>query len=256
MNKYALITGTTSGIGGALAKRFAQEKINLILVSRDIHKLSQQADLLVKQYDIKVHVIAADLEKTNAALMIYEQVKQMGIEIQYLINNAGFNEYGSFLETNLTKEIDMIKVHVVCTTEMMKLFIPDMVKNKYGRVLNLDSTGSYIACPNDSVYAATKAYILSASRGIGAELKGTGVTITTLCPGATNTELAHKARMESTLLFRIFVMEPKAVAKIGYKALMRGKTYVIAGVYNKCLVFSSKVLPTFITNPITKIMMR
>ena len=111
------------------------------------------------------------------------------------------------------------------------------------------------ACPNDSVYAATKAYILSVSKGIGAELKGTGVTITTLCPGATNTEFAHKAGMEKTLLFRIFVMESKRVANIGYKALMRGKTYVIAGFYNKLLVLSSKLLPAFILNPVTKIML-
>ena len=256
MTKTALITGTTSGIGKALAERFAQEKINLILVSRDIDKLNQQADYLSKQYNIKTTVIAADLEKANAALTIYEQVKQMGIEVQYLVNNAGFNECGSFLNTDLTKEVGMINVHITCTTEMMKLFIPDMVKNKYGRVLNLGSTGSYMACPNDSVYAATKAYILSVSKGIGAELKGTGVTITTLCPGAAKTEFAQKAGIESTMLFRMFVMDPKRVASIGYKALMRRKAYVITGVYNKLLVLSSKLLPAFILNPVTKIMLK
>jgi len=256
MTKYALITGTTSGIGKALAEKFAQEKINLILVSRDIQKLNQQAELLSNQYGIRAHVIAADLEKADAALGIYEQVKQMGIEIQYLVNNAGFNESGPFLETDLAKEIDMIKVHAICTTEMMKLFISDMVKNQYGRVLNLGSIASYMACPTESVYAATKAYILSVSKGISAELKGTGVTITTLCPGATHTEFARKAGMEHTLLFRIFVMQPKRVANIGYKACMRGKTDVIAGVYNKLMVLSSKLLPAFILNPITKMMLK
>ena len=147
MTKTALITGTTSGIGKALAERFAQEKINLILVSRDIDKLNQQANLLIGLYGIKVDVVAADLAKENAALAVYEQVKQKGIEVQYLINNAGFNECGSFLKTDLSKEIEMIKVHIICTTEMMKLFIPDMMKNKYGRVLNLGSTGSYMSLP-------------------------------------------------------------------------------------------------------------
>ena len=256
MTKSALITGTTSGIGKALAEKFAREKTNLILVSRDIRKLSQQADLLSGQYGVKVNFIAANLEKEDAALMVYEKVKQMGIEIQYLVNNAGFNECGLFLETDVLKEIDMIKVHAVCTTEMMKLFIPDMVKNGYGRVLNLGSTASYMPCPNSSVYGATKAYVLSVSKGLGAELKGTGVTITTLCPGATNTEFARKAEMENTLLFRIFVMEPEDVANAGYRALMRGKTYVVPGIYNKLLVISSKLVPLFILSSVTKMMLK
>jgi short-subunit dehydrogenase len=256
MTKYALITGTTSGIGKALAEKFAQEKINLILVSRNLQKLNRQADLLTAQYGIKVHVIAADLEKADAALMIYEKAKQIGIEIQYLVNNAGFNESGSFLETGLAREIDMIKVHAICTTEMMKLFMPDMVKSKYGRVLNLGSIASYMVCPNESVYAATKAYALSVSKAIASELKGTGVTVTTLCPGATHTEFARKAGMEHTLLFRLFVMKPEKVANIGFRALMRGKTYIVAGAYNKLIVLSSKLLPAFILNPATKMMLR
>jgi len=256
MTKYALITGTTSGIGKAFAERFAREKINLVLVSRNIEKLNRQASLLSDQYGIKAHVITADLEKDNAALMVYEKVKQMGIEIQYLVNNAGFNERGTFLETDAAKEIDMIKVHAINTTEMMKQFIPDMVKSGYGRVLNLGSTASYMACPNSSVYGATKAYVLSVSKGIGTELKGTGVTITALCPGATNTEFARKAEMEDTLLFRLFVMKPDAVANIGYKALIRGKAYVIPGLYNKLLILSSKLLPSFILNPMTKMMLK
>jgi len=254
--KFALITGTTSGIGKSLAEKFAQEKINLVLVSRDGEKLIHQADLLSKKYGIKVYTIEANLEEANAAFLVYEKVKQMGITIQYLVNNAGFNEVGSFLDTDLTKEIGMVKLHIIFTTEIMKLFIPDMVKNKYGRVLNVGSTGSHMAVPNDAVYAATKAYVLSVSKAIGAELKGTGVTITTLCPGATKTEFASKAGLENTLLFKMFVMDPKKVAKVGYKALMRGKVSVVAGVYNKMLVFTSKITPAFIINPITKRMMK
>jgi len=256
MTEYALITGTTSGIGKALARRFAEDKINLVLVSRDLQKLNQQAQSLSDTYGIKTSVIATDLAQADAARMIFEKVKQQGIEIQYLVNNAGFNENGSFLETDLSKEIDMIRSQAIGTTEMMKYFIPGMVKRKYGRVLNLGSTGSYMACPGNSVYAATKAYILSVSKGIGAELKGTGVTVTTLCPGATKTEFASKAELDNTLLFRLFVMQPQKVASIGYKALMRGKTYVIAGVYNKLLVLSSKIMPLFILNPTIKMMIK
>jgi len=256
MTEYALITGTTSGIGKALAERFAQEGINLVLVSRDLQKLDWQAQALSDTYGIKTFVIAADLAEADAALMIFEKVKRQGIEIQYLVNNAGFNENGPFLETDLSKEIDMIKSQAIGTTEMMKYFVPGMVKRKYGRVLNLGSTGSYMACPNNSVYAAVKAYILSVSKGIGAELRGTGVTVTTLCPGATNTEFASKAELENTMLFRLFVMQPQKVASIGYKALMRGKTYVIAGIYNRLLVLSSKIMPLIILNPMIKLMLQ
>jgi len=256
VNKYALITGTTSGIGKALAEKFAQEKVNLVLVSRDLEKLSAQANQLSGQYSIKAHVIAVDLKKPDAAQMIYDRVKEMDIDVQYLVNNAGFNESGPLLETNWVNDADMIRVHAICTTEMMKLFIPDMVKSGYGRVLNLGSIASYMACPYEAVYAATKAYVLSVSKAVGAELKGTGVTVTTLCPGATRTEFAGKAGMENTLLFRIFVMKPEKVANIGYRAAMRGKSYVIAGVYNKLQVFLSKLTPPFILNPVLKMMLR
>ncbi|WP_239254604.1 SDR family NAD(P)-dependent oxidoreductase [Listeria ilorinensis] len=255
MTNTALITGSTSGIGKAFADKLAQEKIDLILVSRDAAKLDNQSKELTCKYGIQVSVIAIDLEKPNAANKVFEAVRELGLSIQLLINNAGFNEYGSFLKTNLEKEKEMISLHVIYTTEMMKLFLPDMVNNGYGRILNLGSTGSIIPCPNDAVYAATKAYILHVSKGINAELKGTGVSITTLCPGSTKTEFAVKAGMENTLLFKFFVMTPEAVAKIGYKALVKGKTSVITGVYNQLMVLSSKIIPPIIIHSITKKML-
>jgi len=258
MDRYALITGAASGIGKALAEKFASQGHHLVLVSKvsEIEALNQQADLLARQYDIEVSVIGADLEKEDAAMMVYEKVKQSGIEIQYLVNNAGFAVYGSFLETDLIKEIDMINTHIRCTTKMIKLFLPDMVQNGYGRVLNLSSTASYMPVFKMAVYAATKAYITSLSKTINLELKGPGASITALCPGATSTALPYKAGMEHTLLYRLFVMNPTAVANVGYKALMRGKPCVVAGVYNKLLVLCSKFLPAFIVNSITKRMLR
>jgi len=258
MDNYALITGTTSGIGKALAEKFAEQKHNLVLVSRisATAELNQQAKLLAEQYDIKVSVIGADLENADAATMVYEKVKQLGINVQYLVNNAGFGVYGHFLKTDLIKEIEMINVHTISLTKMMKLFIPDMVQNGYGRVLNLSSTASYTQIPNMSVYAATKAYISSLSKTINVELKKTGVSITALCPGATSTALPYKAGMESTLLYRLFVMNPNDVANIGYKALMRRKPYIVPGLYNKILVLFSKLFPAFIVNPVTKRLLR
>jgi len=258
MDGYALITGAASGIGKALAEKFARHGHHLVLVSKvsELETLNSQVDLLAIQYEIKVSVIGADLEKEDAAMMIYETVRQLGIKVQYLVNNAGFGVYRSFLETDLIKEIDMINTHIMCTTKMIKLFLPDMVQNGYGRVLNLSSTASYMPVFKMAVYAATKAYISSLSKTINMELKGTGVSITALCPGATSTALPYKAGMEHTLLYRLFVMNPTAVANIGYKALMRGKPCVVAGVYNKILVLFSKLLPAFIVNSITKRMLK
>jgi len=258
MDNYVLITGGSNGIGKALAEKFAQHGHHLVLVSKasETGMLNKQADFLAEQYDVKVSIIGADLEKEDAAQMVYKTVKQRGISVQYLVNNAGFGVYGHFLKTDLIEEIDMIRLHTLCITNMMKLFLPDMVQNGYGRVLNLSSTASYMPVFKMAVYAATKAYISSLSKTINMELKGTGVSITALCPGATSTALPYKAGMEHTLLYRLFVMSPTAVANIGYKALMRGKPYVIAGVYNKMLVLSSKLLPAFIVNSITKRMLR
>ena len=256
MNKTVLITGTTSGIGMAFAEKFAYEKYDLVLVSRDEQKLAEQANKLSNKYGINVHIIPVDLLENGAVQKVFETVKNKKLSVQLLINNAGFNECGEFLETNLQKEIDMIRLHAICTTEMTKMFLPDMVKNKYGRILNLGSTGSFMACPYNAVYAATKAYILFVSKGINAELKNTGVSVTTLCPGATKTEFAYKAGIEKTLLFNIFVMTPEKVANIGYKALMKGKASVIVGLYNKLLVLSSKVVPSCILNPCFKLMLK
>ena len=255
MTKTALITGSTSGIGKAFADRLAREKYDLVLVSRNAEKLREQSGVLSEIHGIHVSIIPLDLARQGAARKVFDCVKEMGLAIQLLINNAGFNEAGPFLETIMQKEIEMINLHAVFTTEMMKLFIPGMVGVGYGRVLNLGSTGSFVPCPHDAVYAATKAYVLSVSRGTNAELKGTGVSVTTLCPGATNTEFARKAGLENTPLFNHFVMAPSAVADIGYKALMKGKAVAIAGAYNKMQVLSSKIMPSFIIDSLTKKML-
>ena len=256
IDRYALITGSTSGIGKALSQKFAREKVNLILVSRNAQKLRRQAAALTHRYGINVTVVTAQLEKPDAAHMVYENVKRLGRPVHYLVNNAGFGIHGSFFKASLNKQIEMVNVHIICTTALMKLFLPDMVKNKFGRVLNVASTAAYMACPHLSVYAATKAYVLSVSKSVRAELDGTGVTVTTLCPGATHTAFAKKAHMTRTPLFNIAVMSPEAVAEIGYKALMQGKAVVVAGLYNKALVWSSQKMPALLTNAVTKFMLK
>lgn len=220
-----------------------------MLVSCNDKKLAEQNALLSKEYGISVHTLAIDLTKPDAADKVYSVTNEQGLLVDILVNNAGFNKCGSFLTTTMAAESSMIQLHAVCTTELMKLYLPAMVKNRFGRVVNLGSTGSYMACPNDAVYAATKAYILQVSKSINAELKGTGVTVTTLCPGSTQTAFASKAGMKSTLLSKFLVMDPEKVDAIGYRAMCKGRTLVIAGIYNKLLVFVSKITPSVILNP-------
>lgn len=255
MGDTALITGSTSGIGKAFADKMAKEGYHLVLVSRNADKLHTQSEYLQRNYNIEIYTIACDLADSDSAEMIFKKLQYLDIDIQVLINNAGFNEFGSFLKTNSENELNMMKLHMFFATKMMKLFLPSMVKNGYGRVLNVGSIGSYIPCPYNAVYSATKSYILSVSESISAELKNTGVTITTLCPGSTRTEFASKANMEETLLFKIFVMSPEKVADIGYRAMIKGKVSVIAGTYNKLLVFSSYILPRHFVNYLSKKML-
>ncbi|MBW9322063.1 SDR family oxidoreductase [Enterococcus casseliflavus] len=252
--KTVLITGTTSGIGYSLSAIFAEKGYHVILVSRNPDQLLEQQKNLQTPHN-RVDSLVYDLEQPGAAQSIYEMIKANNWSIDILVNNAGFNEAGLFAETNAQREREMIELHVNFVTDMMKLFIPAMTENGVGRVLNVGSTGSYIACPKDAVYAATKAYVLHLSKAVNSELRGTGVSVTTLCPGSTNTKFAEKADIENTLLFKLFVMSPDKVAKAGFHAMCKRKAVVIPGVYNKLLVASSRILPYSFIGWLTKKML-
>lgn len=255
MSRTVLITGTTSGIGKALCDRFAKEKYKLILVSRNILLLKKQAEELI-QRGIEIHTIPCDLAHPDAVHTILNYIRDENLTVDILVNNAGFNEAGSFWETSLEKEIGMIQVHIRVMTELTKGVLPGMLERHSGKILNIGSTGSYMACPSDAVYAATKAYVLSFSNALYQELMGTGVTMTTLCPGATRTSFADKAKIDKTLLFRFFVMQPSRVADIGYVNMMKGRRTVTAGIYNKMLVAFTRLLPVGVLNVTIQLMLK
>jgi hypothetical protein len=250
-----LITGTTSGFGKAFAEKFASMGYNIILVSRDMQKLKQQQLYLQYQYHVTVNFIAYDLTKEDAADFIIEQIDNWNIPIDFLVNNAGFNEFGLFSQTDISKEIKMIDLHIRFITQLTKHILSIMEKNNYGHILNIGSTGSFIPSPSDAVYSATKAYIMSFSNALYGEYRNTGIKTTLLCPGATETEFARKANIEQTLLFKYAVMKPDKVIKIAYPKIIKGKRLIIPGIYNKFLVFFSKIMPIDITNKLTMIMM-
>lgn len=249
--KHALITGASEGIGFCLAQEFAKQGYSLVLVARTLSKLNDAGAYLQNTYKVDVQIIQQDLLEDEAAINIYKQVKNAGIKINVLINNAGFNEMGHFVNTSLKNEIGLVKLHVSSAIELTKLFVPDMVSDQYGRIVFLGSTGSFMPVPNNAVYCAAKAFILNFSKAIRHELKRTGVKVTTLCPGATSTNFPVEAEMNDLRLFNIFPMKPERVAQIAYKKIAKGAKTIIPGLYNKLLVKSSAVTPAPILNSVT-----
>lgn len=243
MKNTVLITGASSGIGAALAKEFAANGHDLVLIARNANRLNAIASEFKSRYGVLTRVVARDLADAESADRVYRQLREEGIRVDVLVNNAGFNVYGKFVGTDIKKELQMIQVMVASVTHLTKLFVRDMVEQGSGRILNICSTGSFAPGPLDAVYQASKAYMLSFSEALSEELRGTGVTVTALCPGATRTEFAERARMTGTRLFKGPNMSAESVARIGLKATMRGKRTVVAGLFNKLLVLSIRFSP-------------
>lgn len=234
-NKTALITGASSGLGMELARLHAKNGDNLVLVARSISKMQALKDELEKQYDITVTVIGKDLSLPTAPEEVYEEVKQKGITIEYLINNAGFGGRGTFAERPMDQEMMMINVDIVALTKLTKLYLPEFISRGHGRILNVSSPAGEMPGPLQAVYYASKAYVTSLSNAIWYEAKGTGVTVTTLLPGAMDSGFTRASDMQNTKLFEHMV-SPTIVARAGFDGMMKGKMTVTGG-----LTFMQKV---------------
>jgi short-subunit dehydrogenase len=244
MARTALITGASSGIGLELARMFASDKHNLVLVARSGDKLLQLSEELKKAHDVKAMVIIADLSKVDATENIYRKLKLENISIDFLVNNAGFGDFGFFVESDWNKTEQMINLNITSLTHLTRLFLPQMVKNRFGKVLNLASTAAFQPGPLMSVYYATKAYVLHFSEAINNELKRTGVSVTALCPGATESGFQAASNMEESKLVKGRKLPTsKEVAEYGYKAMMRGRPVAIPGVMNKLLTMAPRFTP-------------
>lgn len=242
-NKYALITGATSGIGYELAKLFAQDQYNLIIVARNESELQRTSSELQQQYGIQVTTLAKDLFQREAAFEVYNEVKSKGIQIDVLVNDAGQGLYGEFVETDLNRELQIIDLNVVSTVILTKCFLKEMVARGEGKILQLASIASRVPGPLQSIYHATKAFILSFSEAIREEVKDKNITITALMPGPTDTDFFHKADMENSKIMDQGMSDPAEVAKDGYEALMNNDDKIISGMKNKIQVGMSNVMP-------------
>ncbi len=255
MNKIALITGASGGIGYEFAIILAQHKYDLVLVARSEQKLLEIATEISSKYNVKVKTFAKDLSDISTINSLYTTLKNDNIAINVLINNAGFGEFGFFKDIDWKKEEQMINLNITALTLLTKLFVKDMIVAKEGRILNVASTAAFQPGPLMAVYFATKAYVLSFTEAIANELKGTGVTITALCPGATESGFAKAASAEETSLFKNRKLPTsKEVALFGYKAMMNGKTVVIHGLLNKIMAFSVRFSPRKTVTMIARLM--
>jgi uncharacterized protein len=242
--KTALITGASSGIGLELAKVLASKGVNLIIASRKIIELARLGTELSEKHKIYVEEIEIDLSRPGAAKELFNQVKTLDFEIDYLINNAGFGDYGLFYKCDWDKQERMINLNMLTLTQLTYLFLPDMIKKKSGKIMNVASTAAFQPGPLMSVYYASKAYVLYFSEAIANELEGTGITVTALCPGPTKSGFQKAANVEqSKMLNADSIPTSKEVAEYGYKAMMKGKRVAIHGILNRELAFFSRRAP-------------
>ncbi|MDQ8051615.1 MAG: SDR family oxidoreductase [Pedobacter sp.] len=242
-NPHALITGGTSGIGLELAKLFAKDGYDLVLVARDQQELDKAATEL-QQHGVAVTTISKDFFISGAAFDLYEEVKKLNIDIDVLVNDAGQGVYGKFLETDLQRELNIIQLNIGATVVLTKLFLRDMVKRNAGKILNVASIAGKVPGPYQAVYHGTKAFVHSFNEAVANEIKDTAITLTSLLPGPTATDFFRKADMlDSKVVQEGEMADAATVAKDGYDAMMEGKDMVISGFKNKLQVGMSNILP-------------
>ncbi|RYZ22187.1 MAG: SDR family oxidoreductase [Chitinophagaceae bacterium] len=241
---YAVITGGSNGFGWEFAQLCAKDGFNLVLVARNTQELERAAAELRDRYNVDVVTLARDLFNEDAAMDVYEEVKSRDLPVEILINNAGQGDYGAFHEGSLQRDLDLIQLNVTSLVTLTKLFVKDMVAQGRGKVLQVSSLLGSVPTPLMAVYGATKAFVLKFSEALAYELKDTGVTVTALQPGASDTDFFHKAGAESTKEYQeSSLSDPADVARDGYKALMGGDAKVVSGMKNKMMGAMSNLMP-------------
>ena len=256
MKNTALITGASNGIGLELAKIHASKGGDLVLVARNKFKLDEIKIELEKQFKISVYTIGKDLSLINAAQEIYNETNKENIQVDYLINNAGFGDFGMFAETDWNKELQMINLNITSLTHFTKLYLQDMVKRRSGKIMNVASTAAFQSGPTMSVYCATKAFVLSFTEAISNEVIDKGITVTALCPGATETGFQAAGGLDDSKLFKDKKLPTaKEVAQYGYASMIKGKTVAIHGIMNYLMSNSIRFIPRSLVLKISRKML-
>lgn len=256
-SKTALITGATGGIGSELCRRFARDQINLVLVARNQQKLQQLSEQLQSEYTIKTHIIAFDLAIPNAAQKLYQKLQEQGLQIDFLINNAGVGYYGQFSNSDLDVVTNMLNLNITALVQLTRLFLPDMIEQGSGRILNVASLAAFQpGGPNAAAYYASKSFVLAFNRALVVELKHTPVTSTAFCPGPLSTAFAKQGDFAATRLYRYFSGNTsKQVAK-AYRAFMKDKSIVVPSIVNKLLAVGGEFPPRSIALALNKFLLQ
>jgi short-subunit dehydrogenase len=252
LNGTVLITGASSGIGWELALLFAEADYHVLAIARNEIKLKELQQTVAQKYGKKLDYIRKDLVFPQAVDELITELRERSLSIDFLVNNAGFGLYGSFVKTDAKDEMDMITLNVAVLTHLTKSLLPYMIEQKRGGVLNVASTASFQPGPLMAVYYATKAYVLSFSEALANELTGTGVKVTALCPGPTATGFEKRANLGSSKLFQSGVMDVKAVATQGFNGFLKGRAVVIPGWKNRILASSNRFVPRSLVTKIVR----
>lgn len=238
-----LVTGASAGIGRELARLFAADGSDVVLVARRRELLEQLAAEITQTHGVQAQILCADLSDPGAPETLAEQLTRSNVTVDVLVNNAGFGAVGAFAQQPVQQQLRMIQVNLTALTHLARLFLPPMIERGRGGLLNVGSTAGFQAGPGMAIYYATKAFVLSLTEALAEETAGTGVRVTCLAPGPTKTEFAAEARMQSALLFHLGPMSATAVARTGYRGFRKGKLIVIPGLGNRLGAFLVRLVP-------------
>lgn len=253
-HKTALVTGASAGIGMAFANLLAAEEYNLVVTARREDRLRTLADFLTERHDVQVRAIPMDLAAPDGPQRLYDEVHDADQPVDLLVNNAGFGGVGRFEALDYIRQRQMIDVNVSALTGLARLFLPDMKVRACGGIINVASTAAFQAGPFMAVYYASKAYVLSFSEALSEECRGTGVTVTCLCPGVTATEFFESAGFRDMPLYRLGMMDAARVVRRGYDGWRAGRAVVLPSLLNQMLVWGSRSLPRAVTRRVVRVL--
>jgi short-subunit dehydrogenase len=239
----AVITGASSGIGASVAKKLAQRKYDCVLTARRTDRLEALAKELEQVHQIKAHVITSDLGERGGAEKLIRSVADLGVTVDVLINNAGFGIYGNLVDQPADRVAQMIELNMTSLTTLTHHYAKEMVTRKRGHILQVSSIGAFQPSPLYAVYSATKSYVLLLSHALNYELKGTGVSVTTICPGLTATEFHEVAAHKKPGWMDMITMSADDVAEIGIRSMLKGRSVVVPGLANKITIFFVGLIP-------------
>ena len=238
-----MITGGSSGIGYELAKAFARDRYDLVLVARQREPLLYAAGTLRDQFGVSISAIVKDLSQPSAPEALIAEVRAQGLQVDALVNNAGFTVYGPFAQTPLPVELELMQLNMVAVAHLTKLVLPEMLRRGEGKILNVASTAAFQPGPLMAVYYASKAFVLSFSEALAEELQGSGVTVSALCPGPVPTGFQRRAGVASSRMLQGNLMSAEVVARIGYAGLLRRQRVIIPGLANALVAQLVRLLP-------------